>query len=63
MTDKTAFTIEIDSTLMNLANVIFTNAGMTFDEAVERFLDATVACREIPFDFEIHKPDTKLLLK
>lgn len=59
MTNKTALTIEIDSTLMNLANVIFTNAGMTFDEAVERFLDATVACREIPFDFEIHKPDTK----
>lgn len=56
---NTEFTIEVDSTLMSLANVIFANAGISFDEAVERFLDATVACREIPFDFEICKPEPK----
>ena len=57
MTDKTDFTIEVDSTLLKLAAEIFTEKGISFVDALEIFLDETICCGDIPFDYGVRKPE------
>ena len=57
MTDKTDFTIEVDSTLLKLAAEIFAEKGFTFVDALEIFLDETICCGDVPFGYDVRKPD------
>ena len=57
MTDKTDFTIEVDSTLLKLAAEIFAEKGITFVDALEIFLDETICCGDVPFGYDVRKPD------
>ena len=57
MTDKTDFTIEVDSTLLKLATEIFAQKGISFVDALEIFLDETICCGDVPFDYEVRKPE------
>ena len=58
MTDNnTLLTLEINSNILQAASEVFAEKGLSLNEAITGYLDASVFCNDIPYDFVIQEPD------
>ena len=55
--NNTLITLEVNKNILDLAECIFTDKGLSLNEAIEGFLDASVFCNDIPYDFVVQEPD------
>ena len=51
--NNTLITLEVNKNILDLAECIFTDKGLSLNEAIEGFLDASVFCNDIPYDFVV----------